>query len=146
MSGASLTVMKHLAASPEEVFDAWTTPDHMAGWLSPMGPASIPRLELRVGGEFQIDMHGEGKTYVHKGRYVEIDRPRRLAFTWVSDGTGQTESLVTIDLEADGDGTALTLTHERLPGEDARKAHEQGWMAIVAKLAAAFAGSAKTGS
>ncbi len=145
MSELTLTLTRHLPASPEVVFDAWTTPDHMANWLSPMTTASIPRLDLRVGGEFQIDMHGGEKDYVHTGRYLEIDRPHKLVFTWISEGTQQQETVVTLELKPDGDGTALTLTHERFPSAESRDNHEKGWTAIVEKLDAVFA-SERTGS
>ena len=141
----TMTMTKHLPVSPEVVFDAWTTPDHMANWLSPMTTATVPRLDLRVGGEYQIDMHGGEKDYVHTGRYLEIDRPHKLVFTWLSEGTQQQETVVTLELEADGDGTALTLTHERFPSAESRDNHEKGWTAIVEKLDAVFANE-RTGS
>ena len=51
MSDQSLTLVKHLPVAPEVVFDAWTTPEHMANWFSPAKmPVSIPKLDLRVGG------------------------------------------------------------------------------------------------
>ncbi len=50
---SELSLKKRLPVSPEIVFDAWTTPEHMSHWLSPMSTASIPKLDLRVGGEFQ---------------------------------------------------------------------------------------------
>jgi len=136
---SELSLKKHLPVSPEIVFDAWTTPEHMSHWLSPMTTASIPKLDLRVGGEFQIDMHGEGKDYVHTGKYIEVDRPNKLVFSWFSDGTQQQETIVTLELEPDGEGTLLTLTHERFPTEESRNNHEQGWTAILGKLEARFA-------
>ncbi len=143
MSELSLTIKKHLGATPEEVFDAWTTPAHMEGWLSPMTTASVPVCDLRVGGEFQIDMHGEGKTYMHKGKYLEIDRPRRLVFTWISEGTQRQETVVTLELEADSGGTALTLTHDRFPTAESTEQHRQGWGAILDKLEGVFPGEAR---
>ncbi|MDX2472517.1 MAG: SRPBCC domain-containing protein [Candidatus Krumholzibacteria bacterium] len=141
MSELSMTMSRHLLASPEAVFDAWITPSSMAQWLSPMTTADVPRLDLRVGGEYQIDMHGEGEIYVHTGKYLEIDRPHRLVFTWQSEGTGQQETVVTLEMKAEGDGTAFTLTHERFPNAESRDNHEKGWNAIVAKLEGVLAGA-----
>jgi len=145
MSELALTIKKHLPVAPEVVFDAWTTPDHMANWLSPMTTASIPRLDLRVGGEYQIDMHGDEKIYVHTGRYLEVDRPHRLSFTWFSEGTQQKETVVTLEMTPEGNGTLLTLTHERFPNEKSRDEHEMGWTAIMEKLGSVFPNAA-TGS
>ena len=139
MSELSLTLSKHLPASPEAVFDAWTTPAHMANWLSPMTTASVPRLDLRVGGEFQIDMRAAETDYVHTGKYLEIDRPHKLVFTWHSEGTQQQETVVTLEMAPDGDGTMLTLSHERFPTADSRDNHEKGWTVIIEKLDGVFA-------
>jgi uncharacterized protein YndB with AHSA1/START domain len=142
MNELTMTISKQLAAAPETVFDAWTTPQHMAGWLSPMTTASIPLLELRVGGRYQIDMHGEEKDYVHTGQYLEIDRPNKLVFSWHSEGTGQEETIVTLEFAATEGGTLLTLTHDRFPTAKSRDDHTQGWTAIFEKLEHVFASSA----
>lgn len=139
MSEYTLTVKKHIPASPERVFDAWTDAEGMAQWFSPMTTASIPVMDLRPGGEYRIDMHGDGKDYVHTGKYIEIERPKRLRFSWHSEGTQQKETIVTVELEADGDGTLLTLTHEQLPSEQSRAEHEGGWKAILDKTVAVVA-------
>jgi uncharacterized protein YndB with AHSA1/START domain len=140
MSDITTTLSKRLDASPEAVFDAWTDPEGMGAWFSPMTTASVPKLDLRVGGDFQIDMHGEDMDFVHTGRYLEIDRPRKLAFTWISGGTQDQETVVTLNLEADGDGTLLTLTHERFPNTESRDNHAKGWAAIMEKFVGVCAG------
>ena len=142
MSEWTLTLTKHLKAAPEVVFDAWTTPAHMSGWLSPMTTCSVPELDLKVGGKYRIDMHGDGEDYVHTGEYLEIERPNRLVFTWFSDGTGQQETQVTLEMTPEGDGTLLTLTHERFPSEESKGNHEKGWLAIMEKLEGVFSGTA----
>ena len=144
MSDNSLTITKNLSATPEAVFDAWTTPEHMAKWLSPMTSATIPKLELKVGGEYQIDMHGDEKHYVHVGKYLEIDRPNKLVFTWISDGTNQKETIVTLTMVPEGNGTLLTLTHEHLDTVENRDNHNQGWTAILEKLATVLSFTADT--
>jgi uncharacterized protein YndB with AHSA1/START domain len=52
------------------------------------------------------------------------------------------ESLVTFLLEPIDGGTRLTLLHEHLPDEEARKSHEQGWNGLLDKLPV-FLGSAE---
>lgn len=147
MSEHNLTLVKYLPVPPEVVFDAWTTPEHMSNWFSPAGmPVSVPKLDLRVGGEYQVDMHGEGKDYVHTGKYIEIDRPNRLVFSWFSDGTEHKETIVTLDLKTDGDGTMLRLTHERFPSEKSRDEHNGGWSEILDRLESIFAERKDTGT
>ena len=141
MSDLTTTLSKRYPASPEAVFDAWTDPEGLGAWFSPMTTASVPELDLRVGGAFRIDMHGEDADYVHTGKYLEVDRPHRLVFTWISAGTEDKETRVTVDLAADGDGTLLTLTQERFPCEESRDSHQQGWGAILEKFTGVCAGS-----
>ena len=141
MSALQLKIEKQLSVSPETVFDAWTTPSHMAAWYNPMGESEIPQHDLRVGGTYQIDMKGEGAVYVHQGKFVEIDRPHKLVFTWISDGTGQKETLVTLQFKANEKGTLLTLIHENFGDEEMVKSHTGGWTMILEKLDKASAGS-----
>lgn len=137
--GFELTITKQLPASPEEVFSAWLDPDHLKQWIAPMGTASVPLLEPRVGGRYRIDMHGENATYVHQGEYLELESPRRLQFTWISDGTEQQSSVVTIELAESDGGTLLTLKHEKLPSTQSAENHQGGWAAIAENLAKVLA-------
>jgi uncharacterized protein YndB with AHSA1/START domain len=88
-----LEVRHTIAASPEEVFDAWTDAEFMMRWMRP-GPGMDCRcqLDVRVGGGFEIDMIApDGTTIPHTGTYRVVDRPRKLVFTWVSAPTGHRE-------------------------------------------------------
>ena len=60
---------------------------------------------------------------------------QRLVFTWAWRSTPDRESLVTVELEGDGEGTLLTLTHERFYDEGARDRHQTGWGVILDRLA-----------
>jgi uncharacterized protein YndB with AHSA1/START domain len=121
----SLELRRVLPATSEEVFAAWTDPEIIGRWMSPVGRAEA-EVDLRVGGRFRVVMIGEGKTIEHTGEYVEISPPRRLVFTWQSPFTGPQPSLVTVVLRPAEDGTEMLLTHERLP-EDAVSSHRNGW-------------------
>ena len=56
-------------------------------------------VDLRVGGRFRIVMRDRDTEIDHTGRYLVVEPPTRLVFTWVSAFTGPEPSLVTIDLE-----------------------------------------------
>ncbi len=81
-------------------------------------------------------MRGAQGDVEHTGQYREIRRPERLVFTWISSHTAGRETLVTIELRAQGRNTELTLTHEGLPDDEAQRRHQAGWTSIVEKLAA----------
>jgi uncharacterized protein YndB with AHSA1/START domain len=129
----SVELRRVLPVSPDEVFAAWTDPELMSQWLSPVGHAEV-EVDLRVGGRFRLVMVGEDRRIEHTGEYLEIIPPSRLAFTWVSPYTGPEPTVVTIELQAAADGTELLLTHERLP-RDQVEPYAGGWGRILDRLA-----------
>jgi uncharacterized protein YndB with AHSA1/START domain len=133
---SSLRLVRALAATPEDVFDAWTEPSSMRAWMCPGAiEETLAVLDVRVGGKYRIVMREAGKEHVLTGEYLEVDRPRRLAFTWrYSDTHGQV-TRVTITLrKLTGERTELVLEHDAFPDEDARNRHESGWSQILEKL------------
>jgi uncharacterized protein YndB with AHSA1/START domain len=131
--GGAIEVRRHLPASPAAVFRAWTDPERMTRWLSPVGHAEAT-VDLRVGGTFIVVMVGEDRRIEHRGEYLEVDPPRRLAFTWQSEHTGPGRTVVTVTFAPSGDGTDLTLVHEGLSAE-AAASHRGGWAAMTKRLA-----------
>ena len=80
-----LRITRKIAATPDELYDAWTDPESVMEWMIPMpGGSTRAKLDLRVGGRFQIDMMGDGKTYPHEGEYLRLERPSLIEFTWIS--------------------------------------------------------------
>ena len=69
------------------------------------------------------------------GAYLEIDRPRKLVFTWAGPLTNHVETLVTVELDPLGDETELVLTHARLPTTTIVEGHTRGWGNILDHLA-----------
>ncbi|HET6469968.1 MAG TPA: SRPBCC domain-containing protein, partial [Geminicoccaceae bacterium] len=65
---------------------------------------------------------------------LEVVPDAKLVFTWAWRSMPERESLVTVLLRPDGDGTLLTLTHERFFDEDARDRHRSGWSGALDKL------------
>ena len=140
MTDLALEVSHHYNHPPERVFDAWLDPAMLAKFMAPGPTMSVPEAtsDARVGGRFRIVMHGEeAGDLSHEGEYLEIDRPNRLVFTWVSAFT-LPDSTVTLDFAARDGGTEVTLTHIRFPSEESRDNHQGGWAAILAKLDAAL--------
>lgn len=137
MTDLSLKVTRYLPHPPEKVFDAWLDPDMMARFMVPAPDMAAPKVtaDPRVGGKFQVIMVSSQSPegWPHDGEYLVIDRPNKLQFTWVSAYT-QDDSTVTLDFNAKGDGTDVTLTHVRFPHEESRNNHEGGWTRILEKL------------
>ena len=137
----SLTLKRRLKAKPEAVFAAWTDPQKIARWFGP-GNAEPVRVEadLRVGGKYNFVMRTpDGEEHDIRGLYREVMPNEKLVFTWAWKSTPERESLVTLTLKPDGEGTILTLLHEHFYDEAARDRHQFGWNAVLNKLEALLA-------
>ena len=108
-------------ASAERVFDAWLDPARVRAWMAlserkgPGGELLRVRIDARVGGTFSFVVRRNGQEIDHVGEYLEIDRPRRLVFTWAAGAAGQVHqafSRVTIVLQPLAGGCEVTLSHE----------------------------------
>jgi uncharacterized protein YndB with AHSA1/START domain len=125
---------RRLPAPVAEVFRWWTQPELLCEWMSPSGTAEV-KMDLRVGGAMLIVMKHEGTVVRHVCEFLEVVPPTRLVFSWSSPYTGAQPSIVTLELEPDGESaTNLSLVHNQLP-EEAAESHRGGWGAILDRLA-----------
>lgn len=133
----TLVLKRHFAATPEAVFDAWMIQQAFAAWIGPEGvTCEVPQFEARVGGAYRIDMKlSDGRRVPVGGVFKEIERPRRIAFTWSWEGDADRVSLVTLDIQpAVGGGVDFMLTQEGLGSVEARDDHGRGWSSALNKL------------
>ena len=140
-AGAIVQIRRRLRAGADQVFDLWTKPDLMARWMSPF-PGAVDckaSCDLRPGGAFSFVMSSEQSSREVSGTYVQVDRPRKLVFTWMGPLTNNVNTLVTVELNPRGDETDLVLTHERLPTMAIVDGHTRGWGTILDHLADAVA-------
>lgn len=103
-----------VAATPEAVWQAWTTRDGVVGFFAPDA-----RVEARPGGPFEI-WFDPGAAAGHKGaddmRFLALQAPRLLSFTWnappsLPEARAQ-RTVVIVRLEpAAGGHTRVTLHH-----------------------------------
>lgn len=132
----SLTLRRRLNAPPSKVYSAWTDPKKMMQWMGPEGVEPLSAdIDARVGGRYRLIMRSpDGEQHDVGGTYREVVANERLVFTWAWRSTPERESLVTVMLRPDGDGTLLTLLHEQFFDEDARDRHHDGWTGAIDKL------------
>lgn len=137
----TVRIERTLAASPEQVYDAWLTPAAVREWMSrslrASGlPGDVRRVEIDAtpGGGFTFsDQRAEGEA-VHFGRYLALERPLRIVFTWFTsdDEAYENRSTVTLSLSPEDGGTRAVLEHrldakwrEWLPQT------ERGWSSLL---------------
>lgn len=118
MSNASVVVRAShtYRASVERVFDAWLDPVVAERFLfaTPEGRRTRVEIDPRVGGRFRIDEERGKELAMHLGEYLEIDRPRRLVFTFATDPE-EAPSRVTIEVTPKNSGSEAVLTHVIAP-------------------------------
>jgi uncharacterized protein YndB with AHSA1/START domain len=131
-----LTITRTIPARPDEVYDVWLDVK------SPGGPwfgSKRAILDAKVDGLFYHCVQHEGREWAHYGRFVALDRPRRIEHTWMSEGTRGLESLLTLTFEPEGSGTMVTLRHTGVPDDDFGRQHGEGWAYALGAIAARFA-------
>jgi uncharacterized protein YndB with AHSA1/START domain len=131
-----ITVERTIPAPPREVFDAW---------LDPGVPGTLWHGHKKVIFNPEIDglwyllslLHRREGT-AHYGRFIEIDRPRRIQHSWMSRNTLGEETTVTVTFRKKGEDTLITILHSGLPDADMATAHEKGWNSILSKFSNIF--------
>lgn len=132
----SISVTRHFNVPAERVFDAWLDTKTVGKWLFATPTGEMVRVEIdpRVSGAYVITEKRDGEEVEHTGHYLEIDRPRRLAFSFKVPKYSNDATKVTLDIKPAGQGCALTLTHEGV-WQDWADRTKQGWDMILDGLA-----------
>jgi uncharacterized protein YndB with AHSA1/START domain len=132
----ALTVRREIPAPAEVLFDAWLDAESLGTWIKPSGIRETrAETDPREGGAFRIVMVEDDTEVLHRGTYREIERPRRLVFTWSSPATKFRDSLVTVTFEPSSDGSTVVELHQvGLPDEEAQASHRGGWSEILREL------------
>ena len=129
MTTDQVTLERRIAARPETVFSFFTDRDRWLSWMGKDGD-----FAFAPGGAYRTNVSADNHA---SGRFIEIDPPKRVVFTWgwesgmaaVPPGS----STVEITLEPDGAGTHLRLVHRDLPAE-ACGPHREGWSHYLDRL------------
>jgi uncharacterized protein YndB with AHSA1/START domain len=130
-----------------KVFDAWLTPAQAGRFLFATRTGNILQCEIEpeVGGGFTVtdrrphaDADESFYEAQHRGVFIEIDRPNRLAFDFSVEPSASPPTRVTLDFVPLGASiTELVLTHDLGAGKDARSYAErtrQGWSNMLEQL------------
>jgi uncharacterized protein YndB with AHSA1/START domain len=135
----SLEVKRFIKAPRERVYQAWTDPVQLKEWW---GPEDVRTrnftADARVGGKYRWDLFNkEGEEMSVFGEYRELIPGKKIVFTWKWDDDENWEahnSVVSIELSDRDDGTELILRHEKLPSEESRDRHNEGWNSVLDRL------------
>jgi uncharacterized protein YndB with AHSA1/START domain len=120
--GVELT--RRIEAPPETVYLYFTEPERFRAWLG-----TDAELDPQPGGEYRIRLTNNSGVSAC-GRYVELDPPRRVVFTWGFEGLEGLPpgaSTVEVTLTRDDDATVVRLVHRGLDGRELCDFHVWGW-------------------
>ncbi|WP_276496512.1 GNAT family N-acetyltransferase [Pontibacter litorisediminis] len=120
------------ASPPEQVYGAWLNAQMARQWFAPgLGETEPVQLDAKVGGKFRIVQVRDGQAVGHHGKYLALDQPHYLSFTWAMDDMEE-EDTVRIYIKPAGSGSAVRLVHEM---DEAWKAYadrtREAWLAMM---------------
>ena len=135
----SLEIKLFINAPRDRVYKAWTDPDQLKQWWGPEGVKTRNfSAEARAGGKYRWDLFNqEGEEMSVFGEYRELTPGKKIVFTWKWDDDENWkahDSVVTIELSDRDGGTEVKLTHAKLPSEESRDRHNQGWSSVLDRL------------
>ena len=143
----AVRLSQRIRASQERLFRAWTDPRELVHWWRMEGDGwafAGADVDLEVGGRYRLAMTSpDGKLHAAYGVYREVDRPKRLAFTWEWEDPASKvgNTLVTVEFRRiDDETTELVLTHEGFTDAARAAGHDKGWAQLLRLLDRAVAG------
>ncbi len=143
-------VTHRFKSSADRVYEAWLDPKKARHWmeaaLTRLGlAADIRRVEIdpRVGGSFFFSDMRDGTEAKHWGTYLELDRPRKIVFTWITDEKEEDDlSKVTLTIDPDGQGCIASIVHDMHPNwSEYIPQTEKGWSSMLRAIDAVLAAS-----
>lgn len=144
---AELKVVHRCRASAERVFDAFLDPQVASRFLfaTPAGEMIVCEIDARVGGRFDLtERRPDMGDVKHVGEYLEIDRPRRLVFTFGVPQFDPAMTRVEVEIRPLSDGCEVTLV-QRDTTEEWVERTKDGWSRILGSLDGALAGTRAAG-
>jgi uncharacterized protein YndB with AHSA1/START domain len=150
------TLVRTVAATPEQIWKAWTDEDSAAEWWHPRDmktPRDSVKIDAREAGHYTYTMvfPNTGEAFVTGGVYLEVVPFERLVFTWgAPDVDPKDAPVVTVTLEpvggATGEGvegtvdavtggtTQMTFDLRGVDAEESDANYYEGWQQALDQL------------
>jgi uncharacterized protein YndB with AHSA1/START domain len=134
----TLALTRVLPAARPVVFGAFSDPTQLAKWWGPEG-FTIPSLgfQPRVGRRYRIEMQPpEADRFYLGGEFLELERPARLAFSfvWEDPDPDDVETVVGLSFRDLAEATEVALTQGPFKTQARLALHRDGWTDSLDKL------------
>ena len=142
-SGRVVRIERTFDAAPEDVFDAWTSPEVMRRWFhcAPDWETPDAEVDLRVGGRVLVVMRRPDGTEVGaQGEFTVIDRPYRLVMIWTFDDDPSNEQLIDLSFSESEGSTTVLMVNSGISTDERRDAQDEGWQGCLDELERLLAG------
>ncbi|MTK63128.1 MAG: SRPBCC domain-containing protein [Methanobacterium sp.] len=140
-------------AKLENVWEAWTEPEHVKEWLAPKNyTAPVVKMDLQVGGSYLNSMRSDdGNEVWSTGVYREVVPLEKLVSTdSFADNEGNVvpashygmtedwpmELTITVTFKEEDGATRVTIEHQGFPDHNNSSMAETGWQESLDKLEA----------
>ena len=134
-----VTLEIFIAAPRERIFQAITDPAQASKWWGRKDQYYFNHfnMDLRVGGKWSTTGMSpkNGDLAVH-GEFLEVDPPRRLAYSWSSSWMPAVTKVLW-EFDSQSNGTLVRLTHSGFAGDaNQTQGHSHGWSLVFTWLQA----------
>jgi uncharacterized protein YndB with AHSA1/START domain len=140
VSEGTILAKVEIAAAPERVYLALTSPDEIVKWWGADDDyrTTAWTAEVRVGGHWRAEgVSKDGAPFYVEGEYLELESPRKIVYTWRAPWDGGNVTTVSYRLEAIEGGTRVVVRHAGFEGRaDSCRGHADGWEHVLAWLSA----------
>ncbi|HVF12102.1 MAG TPA: SRPBCC domain-containing protein [Actinomycetota bacterium] len=131
MDDTTLVLERFYSSSAERMFKAWTDPDDLRKWYSPVPGWVVSKAEvdLQLGGGYRIEFGPSGGPQVVEiGTYEQITPSRLLVVEIRIEGRSADElTRLKVEFESTAGGTMIRITESDYTNKKARDMHAEGW-------------------
>jgi uncharacterized protein YndB with AHSA1/START domain len=99
-----IRLIRTIRTTIDRMWDMWTDPAHIARWWGPKGfTSTILTMDIQVGGEWTLTMHGpDGTDYPNRSIYREIVPKKKIVLEHFNP-----HFITTVLFEPDGEGIRM---------------------------------------